>query len=52
MNKDEGCLQLTRKRHGNMDEEEELPRKHGGGPLKRTGQQADEWVGPSLGHAE
>ena len=35
-----------------MDDEEELPRKHGGGPLKRTGQQADEWdecVGPSLG---
>ena len=42
----------SKKRHGNVDDEEELPRKHGGGPLKRTGQQADEWdecVGPSLG---
>ena len=37
-----------------MDDEEELPRKHGGGPLKRTGQQADEWdecVAPFLGPA-
>ena len=43
----------SKKRKGGTDSEEvcEKKEKHPGGPLKRTGQQADEWeayIGPSL----